>query len=95
MTFEEALIWCSEHGAKWGFEHCHARRGFILWLAVDQQRTELFTDVATDWGWLLIEAVARFADESPTARVQSSAVSGTRARVDAPDNVIPIPRAAG
>ena len=83
MTFEDALQWCAEHDASWGFERHPSGTTFLLWLQVDLQRTVVVGEHATDWGWMLIEAVARMADESPTARILTSARSGTRPRVDA------------
>ena len=67
MTFPEALVWLSENEAKWGYERT-SDGTYRLWLDAGDQRVELPGADSTEWACLLIDAVERVADTSPTER---------------------------
>jgi hypothetical protein len=40
MTFDEAMNWCTAHGATWGFAEGSSGRGRRLWLRVEAHSVE-------------------------------------------------------
>ena len=84
MLFSEAIRWCAEKGAAWVFGEVPGSGLFQLLLRVRGEEIALRCDHATDWGWVLIEAVQRLdvlletlRDTTPeaTASIRSNALA--------------------
>ena len=71
MTFGESVRWCQQQGASFRFERAAGGRGFVLRLRLRSDEVCVHGEQATDWGWLLIDAVGQmnldWLSEQPTS----------------------------
>jgi hypothetical protein len=63
MNYDEAIRWCSEHGATWGLSEGPVGSSRRLWLKLDGQVVELAIPgwIDVNWRRLLTEVVERMA----------------------------------